>query len=402
MFLFVKRYLLAKKSHSVVNVITVLSLFSIALPVAAVVILLSIFNGFSTLLESTNRVVDPDMRVTLVEGKRFAQDSIDSAKILDIKGVESVSFALEQSMLFEHNGVQSVAILRGVDSEFSSVADIESSIARGEYCVALGELDRLVVGGAMAYKLGINTLVDTFIDVYALKSKEFSSLLPMSNYKRKRVKISSIYSADMQSEEQYIFSSLRLVQTLMGAEGEASQLAVKLSPEGLKEQKRVQSEIARAVGAEFKVENRREMNPMVYDIVEYEKWGLLIISVLVMALASFTLIGALSMLIIEKRDDVQTLRAMGGSWSFVRRIFLGEGLLVSGVGIALGAVIGCVVTLMQQWYGFVKLPSKNMLMDSYPVHLLASDVIVVVAVAFSIATLLSYVVVRHMIKNDRK
>lgn len=402
MFLFVKRYLLAKKSHSVVNVITVLSLFSIALPVAAVVILLSIFNGFSTLLESTNRVVDPDLRVTLVEGKRFAQDSIDSAKILDIEGVEAVSYALEQSMLFEHNGVQSVATLRGVDSAFVNVGEIKNSIARGEYCVELGELDRLVLGGAMAYKLGINTLVDTFIDVYALKSKEFSPLLPMSNYKRKRVKLSAVYTSDMQTEEQYIFSSLRLVQTLMGAQGEVSQLNVKLSPAGAKEQERVQSEIARAVGSAFKVQNRREMNPMVYGIVEYEKWGMLIISILVMVLASFTLIGALSMLIVEKRDDVRTLRAMGGSWSFVRRIFLCEGLLVSGIGIALGALIGCVVALMQQWYGFVKLPSQNMLMDSYPVHLLASDVAIVIVVAFAIAALLSYVVVNQMIKKDKK
>ncbi len=398
MFLFVKRYLFAKKSHSVVNIITSLSLVSIAVPVAAVIFLLSIFNGFGELLESTNRVVDPDISITRREGKLFDVGAIDTAALRLVEGVEALSFTLEQSMLLEHKGVQSVALLRGVDSSYLDVVPLDGSMFRGDYRVELGELDRVVIGRSMAYKLGINSMIDTFIDVYALKQNSFSSLLPMSNYNTRKIRLSSLYSADMQSEERYAITSLRAVQQMISAEGRASALFVRLSGSA-REQAEAQEKIKETIGEEYTARNRREMNPMVYDIVEYEKWGLLFISILIMALASFTLIGALSMLIIEKRDDISTLRAMGGSWRFIRQIFFGEGLFISCVGIALGAVIGSALTLAQQWYGFIRLPAQTLVLTHYPVRLMASDVLLVAAMSLTISLILSYIVVNQMIKK---
>ncbi len=398
MFLFVKRYLFAKKSHSVVNIITSLSLVSIAVPVAAVIFMLSIFNGFGELLESTNRVVDPDITVTRTHGKLFGINDIDTSALLDIEGVEALSFVAEQSMLFEHNGVQSVAILRGVDSAYLNVVPLDTSMFRGDFQVILGELDRVVIGRSLAYKLGINSLIDTFIDVYSLKQNSFSSLLPMSNYNRRKIRLSSLYTADMQSEERYAITSLRAVQKMLSAEDKASQLFIRTSGSA-RTQARTQAKIAQVIGSDFKARNRREMNPMVYDIVEYEKWGVLFISLLIMTLATFTLIGALSMLIIEKREDISTLRAMGGSWRFIRRIFLGEGLFISGVGIALGAALGSLLVILQQCYGFIKLPTQTLLLSQYPVQLMLTDVILVCSLSFTISLLLSYIVVRGMVKT---
>lgn len=398
MFLFVKRYLLAKKSHSVVNIITALSLVSISLPVAAVIVLLSVFNGFGALVESTNRAVDPDLSVVLERGNLFEVSALDLEAIAAVEGVEALSLVSEQTMLIEHDGRQAVVTLRGVDSSFLSVIPLDESIVRGEYRVDFGELDRVILGRSLGYRLGAHNVVDSYLELYALKQSGFSSLLPTSNFERRKIKLSGLFSADLESEDRYAITSLRAVQRLTRSEGKASQLFVALSPEANLE--RTREAIGAVVGEEFAVKSRYDLNPMLYDIVKYEKWGLLFISTLIMLLASFTLIGALSMLIIEKRDNIGTLRAMGGSWSFVRGIFFGEGLMISSLGVLFGVVIGCAVTLAQQYFGVVKLPSQSFLVPYYPVELHALDVGLVIFFALSISFALSHLVVRQMIKNE--
>ncbi len=397
MLLFVKRYLFAKKSHSVVNVITALSLVSVSLPVAAVIILLSVFNGFGELVRLTNRVVDADVTVVRARGNFFERDAIDTQALLSIDGVEALSFVSEQTMLLENEGRQGVITLRGVDSAFLSVVPLDESITKGQYQVALGELDRIVLGRSMAFSLGAHNIVDRFVELYALNESGFSSLLPMSNYTQRRIKISGLYSADMQSEDRYALTSLRAVEQLTSSQGKATQLLLSLSDEA--SEKSTIEAIAKELGDEFEVKSRYDLNPMLYDIIEYEKWGVLFISLLIMLLASFTLIGALSMLIIEKRDDIATLRAMGGSWSFIRRIFFGEGVLISSVGVVLGVVVGCCLTLLQKNYGMVKLPAQTFLSDKYPVELIISDVVVVVLLSLLISVALSHIVVKQMVKT---
>ncbi len=398
MFLFVKRYLFAKKSHSVVNIITILSLVSISLPVAAVIILLSVFNGFGELLDLTSRSIDPDVTVVRAKGNYFDISAIDVDSLMAIEGVDSYSFISEQTMLMEHGNYQSVVTLRGVDSAFLSVVPLNEAISKGEYRVELGELDRIILGRSLALRLRASHLVDRFVEVYALKDSGFSSLLPMSNYTERSVKLSGLFSADMQSEDRYAITSLRAVQNLTSSQGRATQLLVNVSDDANEDA--VIAAIAESLGDEYKVKSRYDLNPMLYDIVEYEKWGVLFISLLIMLLASFTLIGALSMLIIEKRDNISTLRAMGASWDFVRNIFFGEGLLISSVGVGLGAVLGCVVTLLQKNFGLVRLPAQTFLVDSYPVEILFSDVVIVVVSSLAISVALSYVVVKQMIKNE--
>ncbi len=397
MFLFVKRYLFAKKSHSVVNIITTLSLVALSLPVAAVIILLSVFNGFGELVLQTNRVVDPDITVVRSVGNLFDIEKFPLERVAAVEGVEALSFVMEQTVLLESDGRQAVATLRGVDSAFLSVVPLDESIVKGSYMVELGELDRMVVGNALAYRLGTRNTVDSFIEIYSLKSSGFSSLLPMSNYTKRRLKVMGLFSADLQSEERYALTSLRGAQSITGNAGKATQLMISLS-QGANEQ-RVIDAVARSLGEEYEVKSRYELNPMLYDIIDYEKWGLLFISTLIMLLASFSLIGALSMLIIEKRGDIATLRAMGGSWSFIRSIFFGEGVLITTLGVALGVVLGCGVTLIQQYFGVVKIPSQSFMSNHYPVVLQLWDVVIVVVVSMMISTLLSSVVVRKMVKN---
>ncbi len=397
MFLFVKRYLFAKKSHSVVNIITSLSVVSISLPVAAVIILLSVFNGFGELVGQTNRVVDPDFSVVRTKGNLFDISQLDREAIAAIEGVEAVSFVSEQTMLLQSQSERAVVTLRGVDSSFLRVVPLDRNVFRGEYRVEFGELDRILLGRSLAYRLGLTNIFDRTVELYSLKGSGFSSMLPMSNYTKRSIKLAGLYTADLESEERYAITSLRAVQRLTSSQGKASQLFVATTSDA--SEREVREAIEQIVGEEFEVKSRYDLNPMLYDIIAYEKWGLLFISILIMLLASFTLIGALSMLIIEKRDNIETLRAMGGSWSFIRSIFFGEGLFISAIGVGSGAIIGCAVTLLQKQFGWVKIPAQSFMSDVYPVELLASDVVIVVILALSISVLLSNIVVRQMVKK---
>ncbi len=399
MFIFAKRYLFAKKSHSVVNIIAIVSIFSIALPVAAVIILLSVFNGFGSLVETMNVAIDPEITVVPQEGVLFDVEEVDVDALRGIEGVDAVSFVAQQTMLIEHKGQQSVITLRGVDSCYVDVVPtFEQSIYAGEYRVQLGDLDRIVIGNALAYKLGVRGVLNTFMTVYSLRHNTFSSLLPMANYTKKRAKLSGVFRVDLESEERYAFTSLRMVQELMQAPDKATTLFVRVNPNANLAQ--VQSKIRGELGSDFKVQNRYELNSALYDIIAYEKWGIMLISILVMSLASFSLIGALVMLVIEKRENITTLRAMGASLDFVRRIFFGEGMLISVIAIGAGSMLGIGLTLLQYYFGFIKIPAVSFLIDRYPVDLQWLDVAMVVLIAGVISLVISQFVVRQMIKKE--
>lgn len=393
--LFAKRYLFAKKSHSVVNVITGVSVISIAVPVAAIIILISIYNGFGQLVESINNFVDPEVKVTPVEGSTFKIEDVDSEALRVIEGVEAISFVADQMVLLEHKDRQEVVTLRGVDDDFNSVIPFDQSVESGKYEVRLGDLNRLVMGNAMARKLGVRSLSDTFINIYTLKRNSISSMLPMANYTSRRLKLSGVFVVNSECEMQYVLSSLRVVNELMQRDSVASSIFVKLNPNA--NVKRVKRDIESLLGGGFDAKDQYETNPALYDLIKYEKWGVLFISLLIMILASFTLIGALAMLIIEKRDNMLTLRAMGASWRYIRSIFFSEGLMMSGIAIAAGVVLGVGLTLVQQNFGVIKIPSNAFLVSSYPVDLQWADVALIVVMSAVVAALLSGVVVRQMV-----
>ncbi|MFI3282336.1 MAG: FtsX-like permease family protein [Rikenellaceae bacterium] len=397
MLFIARRYLFSKKSHSVVNIIAGVSLFSVAVPVAAIIILLSVFNGFGGLVEGLNESVDADLTISPIRGRYFDVHGIDTLRLRDIEGIESFAFVNEQMMMMEYAGREMVLSLRGVSDNYSEVVDIGDRMRGGEFRVALGDLDRLVLGNAAAVKLRVRNLRQSFVRIYSLRESRLSSLAPIVDFVRDSARVSGIYIVDAQSEERYAYSSLRMLKRLTGREDEISSIVVKVSPES--SVREVKSVLQDVVGEGFKIQSREELNPLLYDIIRYEKWGIIFISAMVMLIASFSLIGIVAMLIIEKRDDMLTLRAMGATMGDLRRIFFTQGMLISGIGVLLGLVIGVGVTMVQQIWGVVKLPMGGFVVDSYPVDLQFVDVVGVVIMSLSVAAVLSYIVTCEMIKN---
>ena len=328
--LFARRYLFSPKSHSVINLIAGVSVVAVAMPVAAMIILLSVFNGFEQLARSMCATFDADLTVMPVRGQTFDAAAIDTAAVAALPEVAALTLVAEQSVLLEHGERQVIARVRGVDDRYGEVFPVAASVTAGRYEVRLGDLDRVVLGQGMAYDLGVRSLADTRIGIYAIRRGSFSSLLPLDGYTRRTVPVSGLYSLDAETESRYALTSLRLAQELFGYDGRATGLLVRLRDGA--DARAVVPAVERLADEAFAVRTREQMNPSFYRIVAYEKWGVFFISLLVLVVASFSVVGALSMLMIDKRDDVRTLRALGADTSLIRRIFIREGLLIGGLG----------------------------------------------------------------------
>lgn len=395
---FARRYLFSPKSRSVVNLISGLSVVAVAMPVAAMIILLSVFNGFEGLVKSMCSAFDADLTVTTRQGQTFPADAVDTAALARIPGVGAYSFILEQSALLEHAGRQATATIRGVDDAYAGVFPLSEAVRSGEYRVRLGDLERLVMGQSMTYMLGIRSLADADINAYAVRRGSFSSLLPFDNYTRRTVPVGGVYSLDLETERTYVLASLRLAQELFNHPGRVSGLVIRLH-EGA-DAGQVRAQLSQALGDEYLVRTRYELRASFYRIMTYEKWGIFFISLLVLLVASFSVVGALAMLIVDKRRDIVTLRALGADTSLLRAIFRSEGLLICALGAALGVVLGVGTTLLQQYFGLIEIPADTFLTKSYPVEFRIGDLAVVLASFGVVAYIISNITVRSMVKHN--
>ncbi len=399
MFLFARRYLFSPKSHSMVNVITAVSLLSVSTPIAAVIILLSIFNGFGSLINDINSAVDADITVRAAKrGTLLNVSQLDTAKLRNFRGVDGLALILEQSVLLEFKGNQTLLKLRGLDKNIESVNNLATHLSVGRFETEFGDLDRIVVSNTTANRLKITNLSETYLKIYALSESKLSGVLPMVNFKQDSAKTSGTYRLDAQSEELYAFTSLRLMEKLSdGGEGSFSDLIIKLD-KGVNN-KDFATKLQGEIGDEFNVLTKEQLNPMIYNIIKQEKLGIILISSLVMILAAFSLIGSIAMLIIEKRAEFITLRAMGATWQYIRGIFICEGLLLTAISSIVGVVVGVGFTLAQEWWGFIKIPAENFMISTYPIELQLTDVVATLTISLIITVTLSYIVSNEMVKN---
>lgn len=397
---FARRYLFSPKSHSVINLISGVSLVAMAVPVAAMIILLSVFNGFEGLIRSLSTAFDADLVITPREGLSMPVDQIDTVALRAIDGVEACSWVVEHEALISYRDRQAMVVVRGVEDNYAELFPIREAIASGEYSVRLGDYDRVVMGQSLAYRLGVRSLVAAPLKIYALRNNSFSSLLPIDGYTVRELPIAGNFVLDLESEERYLLTSIRLARDLFALQGRATSLLIKLGagedPEQLRD--RVQE----ALSEQLRVRTRYQMNQTLYDIMRYERWAIFFISLLVVVIASFSIVGALAMLIIEKRKEQLTLRSLGADTEFIRRIFLGEGLLIGAIGALIGTLVGVAITLAQHYIGLVQMPVASFVMQYYPVELRFTDLVLILLLFATIVWGISQLTVRSMIPNKKQ
>ena len=396
---FALKYLTSRKSHSVINLIATVSLLSVVVPVAAMVILLSVFNGFESLVRDLYKVVDADIEVVAKQGVGGV-DELLRTKVATTKGVEAVSLVVERQALLSHNDNRVAVRLRGVDEEYRKVVPIEAYTSSGSAEVQSGEEDCLMLGEEAAYQLGFYSVNGGGADVYSLGGGHIGSILPTVAMHSERLGLCGTFVIDRQHAASLALTSLRAANRIFGLEGEADMVLVKVA-DGASHTK-VAETLSNALGRDYKVTLREDKNEGFYAIMRYEKWAIFFVSLLVLIVASLSIIGTVVMLVIEKREERKTLLSIGADSRFIRGIFVREGLLIAGVGGVIGLVIGVAVTLAQQHFGFVKMPNGNFLIENYPVELQAVDLLLILVVFVTVALVVSVVATSTMIKRDKR
>ena len=395
---FARRYFFSKKSHSVINLIAGVSVVSVAVPVAAMIVLLSVFNGFEQLVRSMNSHFDADLTLTPRAGQTFEVGALDTAALRRVSGVAAVSLALEQSALLEYRGRQAMVSVRGVDDGYDRVVPVAECVTAGDYAVRLGDLDRLVVGRGVAYEVGLRSLGESDGVLYALRRTGFSSLLPVEGYTRRQAEVAGVFAADAQTDGRYLFTSLRLAQELFSSPDRASMAVVRVA--GSTHPAEMKRRLSQAAGEAFEVRTRDELNASFYTIMQYEKWSIFLISLLVLVIASFSVVGTVVMLVLDKRPGFVTFYAMGADTRFIRRIFFCEGGLIGVLGAGIGVVLGVGLCLVQQYFGVIEIPADSFLVKSYPVLLRGGDVTAVLAAFVVVVGGITAVTVRRAIRSD--
>lgn len=393
---FALKYLTSRKSHSVINIIATVSLFAVVVPVAAMVILLSVFNGFESLVRDLYKVIDADIEVTS-EHSISTSDVALRQKIEGVEGVKALSFVVERQALLSYRDNRVAVQLRGVDEGYKEVVPIERYTSLGNCEVQLGELDRLMLGEGVAYELGMFSMAAGDVGVYSLGGGHIGSFMPTFALHSEKLDVCGTLVIDQQHASSFALTSLRAANRIFGTEERADKVLVKVAEDV--SHRNIADELQRALGEEYKVVLREDKNESFYAIMRYEKWAIFFVSVLVLLVASLSIIGTVIMLVIEKQDERSTLRSMGADNGFIRGIFVREGLLIAGVGGAIGLLLGVAITLTQQYYGFVKMPNSSFLVENYPVELQATDLIVIFAVFVAVALAVSVVATSTMIKR---
>lgn len=396
-FLFARRYMSSRNSLSVINIISRVSIFAVGVPVAAMVVLLSVFNGFDGLVKKMYGEFDPDIMVVPVAGKVF-DTSVVNDKMLKADGVDAYSYVLEESVLLEYRGRQAAAKLRGVDERYQEVVPVDRTLVYGDYELLFGDMQQAVVGQGLAYDLGVRTALYDQIYVYTARRGEYSSLLPIENYNVDGVFPTGIFALDSDTDGSYIFTTLDFARTLLDYEGKASGVAVKVSPAARTES--VKKRLAADLGDGFRVLDRYQQKASMYHILQLEKLGIFFISFMVLIIASFSIVGSVVMLILDKKPDIRILYTMGADVKFVRRVFCGEGMLISIFGIAGGLVVGLVVALVQQYFGLVKIGAASFIVDAYPVAVQFTDLVMIAATALAVTWIINKFTVSRMIPRS--
>jgi lipoprotein-releasing system permease protein len=378
-----KRYFFSKKSQRAINLISIISIIGVMIGTGALVVVLSVFNGFESLVVSLYNSFDPELKLTAAEGKTFSADSVMIYQIKNTEGVKAVSQTLEENALVKYHDKQYIVTIKGVDENFQEVSGIDSMIIDGRFILQRGDTAYAVVGGAIAYNLQLN--ISNFLSQLELyvpqkSAKSFSN--PEEAFNRRFITPSGLFGIQQEFDAKYILVPIGFARDILNDEINISSLEISLLP-GAKIDK-VQQQIKNKVGSRYKVNTRLEQHSTIYRIMKSEKWAVFLILAFILLIATFNVIGSLTMLIIEKGKDISILYSMGADGTLIRKIFLMEGLMITFIGSVIGIVLGVLICFLQVQFKLVKLTgSGSFVIDAYPVEMQPLDflyVFIVVAV----------------------
>lgn len=396
------RYLHAKKSHNLVNIITWISIIGISVGSFALIVVMSAFNGLENVISSMNSQLTPDLQIASVKGKTIDLSSFPTEQLQSIDGLEYLAPSITEDALFRANDKQHIGQVKGLGDIYERIPRVNGTIQSEEgLLLSDADYDYAVPGSGVAWHLGINAY-DPFsvVRIYVPKRGNASTMNLENSFNSGVLNIQSVYTTYQEMDETTVLVPFEWLSELLEYEDKANNIDIFLSPSA--NVKKVKKEIKSVLGNGFTVKDQQEQQETLYKIMHSEKWAVYIILTFILILATFNVVGSLSMLIIDKQKDTEILKAMGADKRFIHRVFMDEGLLISVAGGIIGLILGILVVVLQQRFGFIKFGAGggNYIVDAYPVMLKMKDVCLIFVTILAVGCTSAFLTVRHAMKKE--
>jgi lipoprotein-releasing system permease protein len=376
-----------------------ISIVGVTIGTAALIVVLSVFNGFDGVIKSMYNAFDPDLKITPSQGKVFSIKDIPRFnEIKNHPGIFDISETLEENALLKYGDQQYVATVKGVSDNFTKISGVDTMIIAGDFILKSKNQNYAVVGQGVAVYLSLNiNFIDPLI-IYVPKRTAQMSVNPEQAFNRKPIFASGVFGIQQEFDAKYVIVPLDFARTVFDYTDEISSFEIKVKP-GYKV-KKLQDDLIQILGPGYEVKDRYQQHEMFYKIMKSEKWSIFLILTFILIIASFNIIGSLTMLIIDKKDDISILRALGANQNTIRKIFLTEGWMISIVGAIIGLVLGWFICWLQIKFEFVKLQgSGSFIIDAYPVKIIWRDFVATFATVVIIGFVAAWYPVRYITKR---
>lgn len=392
------RYLFAKKQYNAIHIISGISAAAIGVVTAAMICVLSVMNGFGVMVEQLFSQFDPDIRIEAVSGKSFHDEGEQFDALRQLPAVALVSQTIEETALLQFEDRQMPVRLCGVDSIFPTLTHIQDIITDGEYEVHDGAFDRAVLGRGLAWQIGVGAHFIHPLQLYAPKrTARVNMLRPDQAFNEEICFIAGTFAVQQaQYDDEMMLVDIPLTRRLLEyGEKEVTALLIQLSPNASARQ--AERDIQSLLGKDYNVLNRYEQQADFFRILRVEKLLTTLLLVFILLIASFNIIGSLSMLIIDKQSDIQTLSHLGAKQQTIRRVFLFEGWMISTLGAICGLVVGLIICLLQEHLGLLKLGNgAEYVVSAYPVAVQATDLLIVTIVVLTLGFIAAWIPARRI------
>ncbi len=389
-FLFAWRYFKSKKSTNAINIIAWISVVAIAVGTAALIIVLSVFNGFEDLVKSLYGDFYSDLKLSASQGKVCRLTSQQIEQIKKVKGVTGISLIAEEKAVLKNEDAQSIIFLKGVDDNYVSVNKLSTHIARGKY--NLGDLDKpgVVVGAGIENAVDVDPEMNFYPLVVYLPNRKATSLRTEDALFSDNVDVTGTFTVQQEFDNKYAFTNLAFMKYMLDMQPDeytGAELSTSADEAGIED---IKDNLQKILGSAYKVESRYQQNQSLYTVMQMEKWVIYGILCLILVVAAFNMIGALTMLVLEKQKDIAVLKAMGADREYIQSIFLSEGLVLATVGGISGILLAIGICVLQLKFKLLKLSGGTFIIDYYPVKLIPGDFVLVAATVFFVSMLAAW------------
>lgn len=397
-FFIAKRYLISKKSNNAINVISWISIIAIAVTTAALVIVLSAMNGLTSVVADLYHAIEPDLKITAIDSKYITNKKELTEKIKSVEGIKELSFSIEENALIKLEEKQAIVTIKGVDNEFKNLTQFDTVIVEGNYRFLYNNQYYGVFGRGIANSLDIN--INDFvspISIYAPVRGKVESINPEDAFNKITISPSGIFSLNDDFDYKFVLIDLKAAQELFDCPDAFS--IIEISVQDKDQLTFIQDQLQNKLGAGYQIKNRYQLNDVLFKTLETEKLWTFLILAFILVIATFNIIGALTMLIIEKKKDIKTLYNLGADQKFIRTIFMQEGFLITSVGAITGLIVGLIICILQQEFHLVTFDDMSVI-PFYPIKMQIKDFLWILGVVMGIGFLAAIYPVRIFTKND--